>query len=958
MKNNQISFCYDNIRNRYNKKEVSTSMEKYKILNPIVIATYICLFIALLIINGLIWHDIELYYYPSICIAICICILVFENIFKLKWKHFNTFRLYTIMLLTFGFQLIILIKHEYLFVKLFPVTFAISTCIFILLSDFCYKSRIAAILINAAFMIVFHAVHGNFLDLLPETLLLAGLSFLLPFIEYKYVNDIQRLWIENEIRKIQCEHFSNLINNLNYGYCIVDKGFNIVFKNTYIDNNFQGFLKRTNLDDVLFKFLNCANMNNLENLMNHFIGSANTNSSMINLSNFIKVDDNLDVTTSPFNKYKNCLKTYRENEIAQNSLSTMITRFDDIDNENNFAYLGKFKHDVHRAATSIAFVNDSELKLNELNETSSQYCPFPYLNVYLRRSKFSDEYTEMLITNDNSNINLAELKLKKEMDQFLAKISHEFKTPLISVQNIIDKLIDDDRLNELKDELIRVKYLSEIQLLLVEDVSDYIKADNHNELTKQISSVELLDLHSYVENLTKSLIHLYNKELDINMSLESNLNKKCYVDEKKIKQVVGNLLTNAIKYSIGKDINIYFKEHLALDLRLSIHLILEDSGPGMDVKLIEYLNAENPQFYPLDNVKDYSHKKGTGIGLLICKKICSEFDIPLKVELIRELGKVIGTRFTIELDTRTYYSARSFVDESSTRREDTDIIIDPDIKKLYVPYRESGIHSSPRKISTENRKFRRYSSIFEFKKTSSNKVNVYKNLESEYKNLAPKSNKSNRSLQSLKREIVINKRQHSENRPGILNQSKLGIIKLLVEGESDKHKESISQMSREVKSFTDSLCSDSMFSDDYNCDIKILIVDDVNEIRESHYRLFYNYITKHYPNKTVSILKLQDGVEIVYAVYIDICKNINKIKFIISDEMMEYMNGSEAAVIINKITTDRKMNRIPFVICSAFSDSSHMDRMRRCNIEDVIVKNLQKSVVENLVDKYLKSYLK
>jgi response regulator RpfG family c-di-GMP phosphodiesterase len=93
-------------------------------------------------------------------------------------------------------------------------------------------------------------------------------------------------------------------------------------------------------------------------------------------------------------------------------------------------------------------------------------------------------------------------------------------------------------------------------------------------------------------------------------------------------------------------------------------------------------------------------------------------------------------------------------------------------------------------------------------------------------------------------------------------------------------------------------------------------------------------------------------------VYIDICKNINKIKFIISDEMMEYMNGSEAAVIINKITTDRKMNRIPFVICSAFSDSSHMDRMRRCNIEDVIVKNLQKSVVENLVDKYLKSYLK
>jgi hypothetical protein len=74
--------------------------------------------------------------------------------------------------------------------------------------------------------------------------------------------------------------------------------------------------------------------------------------------------------------------------------------------------------------------------------------------------------------------------------------------------------------------------------------------------------------------------------------------------------------------------------------------------------------------------------------------------------------------------------------------------------------------------------------------------------------------------------------------------------------------------------------------------------------------------------------------------------------------MMEFINGSDASNIINNITCSKSIKKIPFVICSAFGDASHMDKMKRANVDEVVVKTLQKSVVQNLIDKYINDILK
>ena len=58
-------------------------------------------------------------------------------------------------------------------------------------------------------------------------------------------------------------------------------------------------------------------------------------------------------------------------------------------------------------------------------------------------------------------------KQQIEKDQFKQKISHEFKTPLISVQNIIDNLIDMETCSENKNDFLRIKYLSEILVVIL-----------------------------------------------------------------------------------------------------------------------------------------------------------------------------------------------------------------------------------------------------------------------------------------------------------------------------------------------------------------------------------------------------------------------------------------------------------------------------------------------------------
>lgn len=133
----------------------------------------------------------------------------------------------------------------------------------------------------------------------------------------------------------------------------------------------------------------------------------------------------------------------------------------------------------------------------------------------------------------------------------------------------------------------------------------------------------------------------------------------------------------------------------------------------------------------------------------------------------------------------------------------------------------------------------------------------------------------------------------------------------------------------------------------------IIIVDDNVTILKSLENLFVNLLTSKKIIHKYEILLALDGIEALNLVYQDVTNNFNSIKLIISDEMMNYMNGSELYNNINKKIFEKRTDKIPFVICSAFSNNEHFEKMKILGVE-FYKKPLSKGNAEFLLEKYLK----
>ena len=131
----------------------------------------------------------------------------------------------------------------------------------------------------------------------------------------------------------------------------------------------------------------------------------------------------------------------------------------------------------------------------------------------------------------------------------------------------------------------------------------------------------------------------------------------------------------------------------------------------------------------------------------------------------------------------------------------------------------------------------------------------------------------------------------------------------------------------------------------------ILIVDDNITILKAINSLIYKFLVSKKIERKYQIIMALDGIEALNLVYSDVINNFNSIKLIISDEMMNYMNGSELYSNLETKIFEKRREKIPFVICSAFSNISHFEKMHELGV-DFYKKPLSKGNVEFLFNKY------
>ncbi len=102
-----------------------------------------------------------------------------------------------------------------------------------------------------------------------------------------------------------------------------------------------------------------------------------------------------------------------------------------------------------------------------------------------------------------------------------------------------------------------------------------------------------------------------------------------------------------------------------------------------------------------------------------------------------------------------------------------------------------------------------------------------------------------------------------------------------------------------------------------------------------------------------NIIEANDGLETIFLIYKAITLGI-KISFIISDENMNFLNGTKSSVVLKEIYEKKKINDIPFYLLTANSNDFNNKYLKDNNIISIINKPLENETAEKLFNLFLK----
>ncbi len=219
--------------------------------------------------------------------------------------------------------------------------------------------------------------------------------------------------------------------------------------------------------------------------------------------------------------------------------------------------------------------------------------------------------------------------------EFLASMSHELRTPLNAIightQNILDGLY-----GQLEPQLHiisrRIEQNSKQLLMLINDILDLAKIEA-GEMPVSIQEVELLPL---VEDVLRTLEPMAQRRSLTLVLQPSSSRARIRSDEMKLRQILTNIGSNAVKFTVKGGVRIRVE-----DIPAGVAITIEDTGVGIPRNLIE---AAFQDFRQLD--QSYTRQEGgTGLGLSITRRLVGLLSGRLFVRSIPG----VGSHFRVEL---------------------------------------------------------------------------------------------------------------------------------------------------------------------------------------------------------------------------------------------------------------------------------------------------------------------
>jgi len=242
---------------------------------------------------------------------------------------------------------------------------------------------------------------------------------------------------------------------------------------------------------------------------------------------------------------------------------------------------------------------------------------------------------------------------------FLANMSHEIRTPLNGILGFI-KLLKEENLSPKQKQYINVIDNSANTLLhTINEILDMSKIQS-GKFELEFIKFDLLETLNSIHNLF--IARANEKNINLSLEFDNNIPASIISDEVKLKQVLSNLVGNAIKFtpengSVKLSIKVLEKN----DKKVKIKFIVSDTGIGISKE------AQKKIFEPFMQAENSTTRKfgGTGLGLAISKEIVKLLGGELKLE--SEVNK--GTTFYFELEFEYSDEMIKKEDETTLKKE-------------------------------------------------------------------------------------------------------------------------------------------------------------------------------------------------------------------------------------------------------------------------------------------------